>query len=74
MGMLDMVEMSGLRPLLTLIASGRSGGYESVSCRLSYFKAIRQHSRLPTGRIRPITVRRLSQKQTFNMILAETGQ
>lgn len=42
------------RPLLTVAASGRSGRYEAVSCRLSYFKGEWQLSRPLAGWKQPI--------------------
>jgi len=45
--------VAGRRPLLTLMVSGRSGSYQAVSCHPGYFKAERQLSLLPAGRIRP---------------------
>lgn len=53
------------RPLPTVTVSGRSGSYEAVSCRPGHFKAERQLSWPPVGRIRPKAVIANLKKQTF---------
>ena len=47
------------------MVSGRSGSYQAVSCHPGYFKAERQLSLLPAGRIRPFADGRKKLEQPF---------